>query len=84
MPSDELILIVDPDGQVSGLYTDALELAALGELEVTRASHVEFDGAAQEWVISLLDGEVVGSRKRRVDALALERELLQARMLEGL
>ena len=38
-------LIVLPDGSVRGLYDEALDLAALGQLTIRRASHVEPD----EW-----------------------------------
>jgi len=41
--------ILTPDGIVRGLYTEAIDLAALGRLQIERASTLEFDNPAQVW-----------------------------------
>jgi hypothetical protein len=38
-------------GGVQMLHDDAVDLSVLGQVEVTRASHVEFDNAKQRWFV---------------------------------
>jgi hypothetical protein len=38
---------ITPDGRICGLWTDDVQLRALGTLKVPRASHVEFDDRQQ-------------------------------------
>ncbi len=40
-------LLVDPGGEVRGLYREDIDLAALGPLSIRRASHVEPDEQGQ-------------------------------------
>lgn len=84
MPGNEILLIVAPDGSVSGLYTEAVDLAALGPLEIRRASQVEFNPEVQAWEAVLPGGEVIARSPCRVEALARERATLQARLLSSL
>ena len=44
-----ITLIVTPTGTVEVLYTEAIDLAALGRLRIERASTIEFDHPAQVW-----------------------------------
>ena len=37
------------DGTVQGLYTEAIDLTAVGRLRIERASTIEFDNPAQLW-----------------------------------
>jgi len=68
-----------PTGEVVCLYTDLIPLHALGPLQVTRASTVEFDEAAQGWRVSLWEGTVLPDTCRaRSEALAAEVAHLQA------
>ena len=48
-------LVVAPGGAVRCLYDEAIDLAALGQLEITRASHVEPD-ARGRWTADLISG----------------------------
>jgi hypothetical protein len=48
-------LFIMPNGKVRGLYTEEIDLSALGELEIQRACTLEFDNEAQAWRV--LDGE---------------------------
>ena len=70
-----------PDGTVVGLYTYAIDLRALGRVRAERASAVEWDEAAQAWRATILaTGEVLGSFRRRDDAVDAERRALAARL----
>src|ERR1041385_1587026 len=44
-----MLLRIEPDGQVYCLYGESIDLAALGDLTIKRASHVEPDDAGQWW-----------------------------------
>jgi hypothetical protein len=46
-------LLVRPDGTCEGLYTEAIDLGAIGRMRVRRASTIEFDHAAQAWWVRL-------------------------------
>ena len=44
-------LRITPDGRIRGLWTDAVDFTGLGETDVRRASHVEFDRRRQQWYV---------------------------------
>ena len=70
-----------PDGTIVGLYTDAIDLRALGHVSAERASAVEWDEAAQAWRARVLaTGEVLGPFRRRDEAVEAERRALAARL----
>jgi hypothetical protein len=66
-------LIVDVHGQARCIYGEAIDLAALGELTIRRASHVEptLDG---QWLADLspVGGPVLGPFDLRSQALEAE------------
>ena len=66
-------LLVTPAGRIRCVYGDALDLRALGRLEIRRGSHVEPDGEGQ-WSADLapVGGPVLGPFDRRSAALAAE------------
>lgn len=64
-------LLVWPDGEVTTLYTELLDLAALGALNIARASQVEPDATGQ-WFAHVIDGPKLGPFSRRSEALAAE------------
>jgi hypothetical protein len=68
-------LVISPTGEVTTLYTKVLELAALGALNIARASQVEPD-AEGRWYIYIIDGPTLGPFARRSEALAAEVEWL--------
>ena len=75
MSGDILIRIDIGDGTAKTLWTDAIDLPALGTASVTRASHVEFDAAEQAWFVAEPDGRrVKGGFSKRAEALAWEHE----------
>ena len=42
---------IAPDGNVRGLWTDAVDWRAVGRLAVRRASYVEFHDSIQKWIV---------------------------------
>lgn len=81
-------LYITPAGDVRGIYTDALDFAALGEflggeIEITRASHVEPAGLQWEADMGPVAGPVLGPFPSRAAALAQEVEWLREHHLEA-
>jgi hypothetical protein len=66
-------LIIESDGRVRGVYSEVIDLAALGPARITRASHVEPDESGR-WVADLspVGGPILGPFDRRSDALEAE------------
>jgi hypothetical protein len=75
-------IVVTPAGAVRCLYDETIDLAALGRLEITRASHVEPDANGQ-WTADLtpVGGPVLGPFDHRSEALEAERAWLEANWL---
>ena len=66
-------LIISPSGEGRCLYSEQIDLAALGELEIHRASHLEPDESGQWWAdLSPVDGPTLGPFTRRSVALEAE------------
>jgi hypothetical protein len=74
-------IIISPGGTVRCIYDEAIDLAALGRLVITRASHVEPtpDGRWQA-DLSPVAGPVLGPFVRRSEALAAEATWLEKSM----
>ena len=78
-------LIVEPTGRVRALYTEEVDLAALGRPAITRASHVE-PGPDGRWSADLrpVGGPVLGPFDRRSQALEAEQAWLEVNWLVSL
>lgn len=77
-------LNIDPAGGVRCIYEEAIDLAALGQLHITRASHVEPDESGAWWSdMAPVSGPKLGPFEKRSDALAAERHWLVARIMNG-
>ncbi len=55
----------EPDGTALCLWTEAVPLHELGQLQITRATNIEFNNAAQKWEVR--------DRKDRVRFIAKSR-----------
>ena len=79
------VLLIAPDGRLRCLYDECIDLAALGQLTITRASHVEpVEGGGWTADLSPVDGPQLGPFSRRSAALLAEREwLLRHRLSDG-
>ena len=78
-------LYISPSGDLTAIYTDAIDFAALGdflggEVSVRRASHVEPAGLAWSADMGPVDGPVLGPFPSRAEALAREVEFLRGRL----
>jgi hypothetical protein len=75
-------MVIDATGRVRCLYGEAIDLAALGELTIRRASHVEPDGEGRWWAdLSPVQGPRLGPFALRSHALEAERRWLEAHRL---
>jgi hypothetical protein len=45
------VLTIIPNGNISGLYTELIDLSSLGRLEIRRASTIEFNNQTQHWEV---------------------------------
>ena len=75
-------LIIEPGGNIRCIYGEAIDLAQLGRISISRGSHVEPDGAGR-WFADLapVGGPRLGPFPRRSDALAAEADWLTAHWL---
>ena len=75
-------LRVDPGGRLYCLYTEVLDLAALGDLSIRRASHVEPDAEGRWWAdLAPVGGPRLGPFPTRTPALQAEQAWLEAHWL---
>ncbi|HVX09951.1 MAG TPA: hypothetical protein VHC22_02000 [Pirellulales bacterium] len=71
-------LLIHPNGHVTSLYDEAIDLASLGSLSINRASHVEPDETGR-WHADLspVGGPLLGPFELRSQALDAERTWLE-------
>ena len=75
--TSDMELIVAADGVARCIYDVALDLREIGQLQITRASHVEPDAEGYWWAdMGPVDGPVLGPFRSRTEALEAERECL--------
>ncbi len=66
-------LRIEPSGRVVGLYNEALDLAALGDVSIRRASYVEPDEQGRWWAdLQPQHGPRLGPFAKRSEALDAE------------
>ena len=75
-------LVIQADGSLKCVYGEAIDLHALGQVRISRGSHVEPDLDGQ-WLADLspVAGPKLGPFPARSQALQAEREWLEANWL---
>jgi hypothetical protein len=75
-------IVIVPGGDARCVYDEAIDLTALGETKVRRASSVEPDAQGNWWAdLSPVKGPVLGPFARRSEALDAETQWLDAHWL---
>lgn len=68
-----------PDGLGRGLYSDSIDLGAIGNLSVRRATRIEFDNEKQVWRVYMVHGRVaLFNSPSRQACLEWERQYLES------
>ncbi len=80
---EDAVLLIRGCGTVWCLYTDSIPLAALGRLQIRRASTVEFDNGRQGWTVTFPDGGRLEGFATRAAALQAERGVVNRWLLAG-
>ena len=80
-----MVLAIKPDGNVFGLWTEAIPLQEIGALKMTRASTVEFNESTQQWEVRLASNpdRVAYSNQSRAKCIAWEIATLDNQIMEG-
>jgi len=75
-------IVIRSDGSARCIYSEFVDLHALGQLAIARGSHVEPDSDAN-WIADMkpVNGPILGPFIKRSDALTAEREWLEAHWL---
>ena len=69
----KIVLEIYNNGDIHGLYTDDINLFALGLVtDIHKASNVEFNEAKQTWEVLSLDGKVLHANPNREKAIEWE------------
>ena len=68
------VLTFTANGEGHGLYTEAVELAAIGTLTIQRASTIEFNGTKQQWELRDPGGQLLHTDPSRVACLSWEHQ----------
>jgi len=69
-----ITLEITSEASVRMLHDDAIDLAEFGKLEISRASHVEFNNTAQVWLVkSAKTQAVICYASTREAALSFEK-----------
>ncbi len=68
------VLTFDPQGHGHCLYTEALDLSAIGPLHISRASTIEHNHATQQWEVRDASGELLHQHPARSACLAWEHQ----------
>lgn len=70
-----MVLLISPEGEITTIYQEVLDLAALGVMRIERASQVEPDDQGRWWA-EVINGPKLGPFGLRSEALAAEVEWL--------
>ena len=74
-------LTIRPEGSLIAIYTEALDLVSLGDIQIRRVSHVEPDERGQWWAdLSPIHGPILGPYSNRSQALNAEHQYITSRI----
>ena len=76
-------ILFNPDGNAQCLWTDAIPLHELGQLQITRASHIEFNNSTQQWEVKDRKGQMRFFSKSRSACLEWEHQNMQPELHAG-
>ena len=75
-------LVIEPGGVVRCIYSEHIDLTALGNPAISRASHVEPDQQGRWWAdLGPVNGPHLGPYNLRSEALVAEAAWLEANFL---
>ena len=75
-------ILIQPNGVVRCIYDEAINLSALGRVQINRGSHVEPDEGGRWFAdLAVVQGPCLGPFDRRSDALDAERRWLSENWL---
>jgi hypothetical protein len=78
-----MLLVVERQGVVRGVYGETIDLSALGVLSIRRASHVEPDERGRWWAdLRVSGGPRLGPFALRSTALTVELQWLERALWE--
>ena len=66
------VLTFDPSGIVTGLYTEAIPLTALGALQIQRLTTIDFNDSTQQWEVRDRTGTFLFEHPSREQCLEWE------------
>ncbi len=75
---NEHAITFTPDGTGHAIYTEAIDLAAIGGLSIQRATSIEFDNQTQYWRVTDPTGFALFNSPSRQACLDWERQYLQS------
>jgi hypothetical protein len=67
-------LTFDTTGNGHGLYTEAIPLQSIGDLDISRATEIEFNHTAQQWEVMDRRDKVLFANPSRSVCLAWEHQ----------
>lgn len=78
--SSKMKLKINQAGEVRAVYSDRLPGLALGPMEMTRASNVEFNHTTQEWEAHTPEGELIAKGQNRNAVISQEVKVIESRL----
>ena len=68
------VITFNPDGTAHCLWTETIDLSAIGSLQVTRASTIEFNNYSKQWEVRNTKNELLYSHPSRKACLDWENQ----------
>lgn len=78
----DVIIRFETNGSAKCLWTEAIDLNAIGRLQVFRASTIEYDNARRRWIVTVDEQELFGHASRQA-CIDFEHDELNRALTEG-